>query len=220
MPVKPDHRSVDPAAIAMLKIADQNQIDNVLERLEKQQPQCGYGQLGTCCRICSQGPCRIDPLGEGLTQGVCGASAHSDHGRKVALLLKAVATGKNTDYQIVNEEKLQGIAAKLSIPADGLTTLELADKVADAALDCFGSQTEEPIQFAAAYMPKRLQKQLGKAKATLKAQQAPASASCPEASIGRLWIFCTAPTSAATSIRSPWWPRSCAAPWVTAGVAH
>jgi carbon-monoxide dehydrogenase catalytic subunit len=97
-----------------------------------------------------------------------GASAHSDHGRKVALLLKAVATGENTDYTIVNEEKLQGIAAKLGISADGLTTLELADQVADAALDCFGSQTEAPIQFAAAYMPQRLQEQLGKAEVALK----------------------------------------------------
>ncbi len=186
MPVKSDHRSVDPAAIAMLKIADQNDIDNIWERLEKQQPQCGYGQLGTCCRICTQGPCRIDPLGEGPTRGVCGATAdtmvarnlarmaavgsssHSDHGRKVALLLKAVATGENTDYQIDNVEKLQGVAAKLGISADGLTTLELADKVADAALDCFGSQTEAAIQFAAAYMPQRLQEQLGKAEVALK----------------------------------------------------
>ena len=186
MCVKSDHRSVDPAAIAMLKIADQNEFETAWERHEKQQPQCGYGQLGTCCRICTLGPCRIDPLGEGPTRGVCGAtadtmvarnlarmaavgsSAHSDHGRKVALLLKAVATGKNTDYTIVNEAKLQAIAATLGIDADGLETLELADKVADTALECFGSQTEEPIPFASAYMPERRQQQLQQVEGTLK----------------------------------------------------
>ncbi len=185
MVLKSDHRSADPAAIALLKIADQNDMDHIWQRLEKQQPQCGYGQLGTCCRICTQGPCRIDPLGEGPTQGVCGAtadtmvarnlarmaavgsSAHSDHGRKVALLLKAVASGTNRDYTLVNEPKLQAIAAKLGIEAEGLSSLQLADRVADAALDCFGSQTEEPVSFAAAYMPQRRQQQLKQVEATL-----------------------------------------------------
>jgi len=36
--------------------------------------QCGYGELGVCCRIC-HGPCRINPYGEEPTLGVCGADA-------------------------------------------------------------------------------------------------------------------------------------------------
>ncbi|MEZ4483194.1 MAG: hypothetical protein R2864_00905 [Syntrophotaleaceae bacterium] len=181
MPIKQDHRSVDPAAVAMLKIADENEFDTSWERLESSSPSVAMANSALAAESALRAPCRVDPLGEGPTQGVCGATAdtmvarnlarmaavgsasHSDHGRKVALLLKAVATGENTDYEITNEEKLQGVAAKLGISADGLTTLELADKVADAALDCFGSQTEAPIQFAAGYMPQRLKDKLGKA---------------------------------------------------------
>src|SRR5512145_746094 len=122
-----DRRSADPAAVEMLRIADREGHDTIWERYEKQQPQCSYGQLGTCCRICSMAPCRIDPFGEGPTHGVCGATAdtmvarnlarmaavgsssHSDHGRKVAQLLKAVAIGKNKDYRISDETKLLAV---------------------------------------------------------------------------------------------------------------
>jgi carbon-monoxide dehydrogenase catalytic subunit len=168
-----DKRSVDPAAVEMLRIADREGYATIWERYEKQQPQCSYGQLGTCCRICSMGPCRIDPFGEGPTHGVCGATAdtivarnlarmaavgsssHSDHGRKVALLLKAVADGSNTDYGISDPEKLLAVAARLDIPTSGRSLPEVAAEVANVALDCFGNQGEEPIVFMEKYMPKK-----------------------------------------------------------------
>ncbi|WP_243688320.1 anaerobic carbon-monoxide dehydrogenase catalytic subunit [Geotalea toluenoxydans] len=150
------------------------------ERYEKQQPQCSYGQLGTCCRICSMGPCRIDPFGDGPTHGVCGATAdtivarnlarmtavgsssHSDHGRKVALLLKAVADGSNTDYQISDEKKLLAVATRLHIPITGRSLPGVAADVAAVALDCFGNQGEEPLVFMEKYMPgKRFQRLKG-----------------------------------------------------------
>ncbi|MRR51937.1 MAG: anaerobic carbon-monoxide dehydrogenase catalytic subunit [Rhodocyclaceae bacterium] len=168
-----DRRSADPAAVEMLRIADREGHDTVWERHEKQQPQCSYGQLGTCCRICSMGPCRIDPFGEGPTRGVCGATAdtmvarnlarmaavgsssHSDHGRKVALLLKAVATGKNSDYRISDEGKLLAVAGRLGIDTQGRAVNDIASDVADAAINCFGKQDEEPLVFAEKYMPKK-----------------------------------------------------------------
>jgi len=166
-----DPRSVDPAAVEMLRIADREGYSNVWERHEKQQPQCSYGQLGTCCRICSMGPCRIDPFGDGPTRGVCGAdadaivarnlarmaavgsSSHSDHGRKVALLLRAVANGTNTDYHITDNDKLIAVATRLGIPTDGREQMEIAADVAHAAIDCFGNQEEEPLLFLKKYMP-------------------------------------------------------------------
>ncbi|ABQ24830.1 anaerobic carbon-monoxide dehydrogenase catalytic subunit [Geotalea uraniireducens] len=169
--IKDDHRSVDPAAVEMLRIADREGYSNVWERYEKQQPQCSYGQLGTCCRICSMGPCRIDPFGEGPTHGVCGATAdtivarnlarmaavgsssHSDHGRKVALLLRAVANGTNTDYHITDPDKLMAVAARLGIPTAGRQQMEIAADVAKVAIDCFGNQEEEPLVFLQKYMP-------------------------------------------------------------------
>ncbi|MDD2337687.1 MAG: anaerobic carbon-monoxide dehydrogenase catalytic subunit [Geobacteraceae bacterium] len=170
---KKDLRSADPAAVEMLQIADREGIETIWERHEKQQPQCSYGQLGTCCRICSMGPCRIDPFGEGPTRGVCGAtadtmvarnlarmaavgsSAHSDHGRKVAQLLKAVANGTNTDYQITDQEKLCAVAIRLGIETEERLLMDIAADVAEAAINCFGKQDEEPIIFAEKYMPKK-----------------------------------------------------------------
>jgi anaerobic carbon-monoxide dehydrogenase catalytic subunit len=170
---KKDLRSADPAAVEMLQIADREGIDTIWARHEKQQPQCSYGQLGTCCRICSMGPCRIDPFGEGPTRGVCGATAdtmvarnlarmaavgsssHSDHGRKVAQLLKAVANGTNTDYQITDSEKLCAVATRLGIETEERLLKDIAADVAEAAINCFGKQDEEPIIFAEKYMPKK-----------------------------------------------------------------
>ena len=184
---KHDHRSVDPAAVEMLAIADREQYATLWSRYEKQQPQCSYGQLGTCCRICSMGPCRIDPFGEGPRQGVCGASAdtivarnlarmaavgsssHSDHGRKAALLLKAVATGANTNYRLTDTEKLTAVATRLGIATQGRGFPEIASEVADAAINCFGKQDEEPILFLKQFMPpKRLQHLMKMEQALLK----------------------------------------------------
>lgn len=168
-----DPRSADPAAVEMLRVADRDGLDTIWQRLEKQQPQCSYGQLGTCCRICSMGPCRIDPFGDGPTRGVCGATAdtmvarnlarmaavgsssHSDHGRKVAQLLKAVANGSNSDYQITDTEKLCAVATRLGIETEQRPIKEIAADVAEAAINCFGKQDEEPILFAEKYLPKK-----------------------------------------------------------------
>jgi carbon-monoxide dehydrogenase catalytic subunit len=180
-----DARSLDPAAVEMLAIADRERYPTIWDRYEEQQPQCSYGQLGTCCRICVMGPCRIDPFGEGPARGVCGAdadtivarnlarmaavgsSSHSDHGRKAALLLKAVATGHNTDYRLTDTEKLLGVALRLGIETDGRSYPEIANDVADAAIGCFGKQDDEPIIFLQKYMPKKRYERLKKLEDTL-----------------------------------------------------
>jgi len=170
---KHDLRSADPAAVEMLAIADREQFDTLWTRFEKQQPQCSYGQLGTCCRICAMGPCRIDPFGDGPTKGVCGAdadtivarnlarmaavgaSSHSDHGRKAALLLKAVANGENHDYRITDTAKLLATATRFGIETEGRSDAAIAGELADAAINCFGKQDEEPIIFLKKFMPKK-----------------------------------------------------------------
>ena len=114
------------------------------ERYELQQPQCGFGLLGICCKNCSLGPCRIDPFGEGPQFGVCGAdadtiaarnflrmiavgvSAHSDHGRAVAETLIKVAKGQAPGYQIKDEYKLIKLAQEFGINvSDDRKTKEL-----------------------------------------------------------------------------------------------
>jgi len=102
----PKKRSFDKAAQQMLKHMSDAAIENAWDRFEQQQPQCGFGKLGICCRNCSMGPCRIDPFDQGPQAGVCGATAdtiatrnlvrmiaggaaaHSDHGRDIAHTFK------------------------------------------------------------------------------------------------------------------------------------
>ena len=41
-------------------------------RVEGQSTKCGFGLQGVCCRLCSNGPCRITPK---APRGICGATA-------------------------------------------------------------------------------------------------------------------------------------------------
>src|SRR4030042_3639735 len=111
-------KSIHKDALAMLEIAQREGIETVWDRLAKQEPQCGYCNLGTSCRICAMGPCRVDPFGDGPQKGVCGAdadiivarnlarmiaagaSAHSDHGRDILETLHRVGEGKTDVYTI------------------------------------------------------------------------------------------------------------------------
>ncbi len=73
----PEERSIDSAAQQMINRAQDDGIDLAWDRYEEMQPQCGFGQLGICCRICHMGPCRVDPFGGGPQEGVCGADANA-----------------------------------------------------------------------------------------------------------------------------------------------
>ena len=68
----------------MLDIAHRENIETVWDRLAKQEPQCGYCNLGTSCRICAMGPCRVDPFGDGPQKGVCGADSNIIVARNLA----------------------------------------------------------------------------------------------------------------------------------------
>ncbi|MFZ2089214.1 MAG: carbon monoxide dehydrogenase, partial [Desulfobaccales bacterium] len=52
--------SVDVATVEMLKKAQAEGIETIFDRAEKMKP-CPIGAEGACCRICSQGPCRVPP---------------------------------------------------------------------------------------------------------------------------------------------------------------
>ena len=108
----------DQATQIMIKHAAEQNIQTVWDRWDAQQPQCGFGTLGLCCRHCSMGPCRIDPFGNGPQAGACGATAdtiaarhlvrmiaagaaaHSDHGRDIAHTLLSIGHNPDGDYQI------------------------------------------------------------------------------------------------------------------------
>jgi carbon-monoxide dehydrogenase catalytic subunit len=69
-------RSIDPTVHQMLDRAEQLGLETVWDRYEKMLPECGFGELGVCCRNCNMGPCRISPFeDEGPQRAICGATA-------------------------------------------------------------------------------------------------------------------------------------------------
>jgi len=158
------NKSIDPATQEMLARMKELDIETVWDRLEAMQPQCGFGELGVCCRNCNQGPCRIDPFGEGPQLGICGATAdtivarnllrmtaagaaaHSDHGRDIAHTLLETGLGKTEGYEIKDEAKLMALAAEYGLKTEGLSKEEIAVEVARVAYAEFGAQ-EGPVHF-------------------------------------------------------------------------
>jgi carbon-monoxide dehydrogenase catalytic subunit len=128
------------------------------DRHEAMEPQCGFGQLGICCRICQMGPCRIDPFGDGPSEGICGAtadiiaarnlvrmiasgaSAHSDHGRDIAHTLLMASGDPNGDYQIKDATKLRALAKELGVATDGRELRQIAHDVAEIGFAQFSQQ--------------------------------------------------------------------------------
>jgi len=151
-------RGMDPASREMAQRAKGMGLEMVWDRYQAQQPQCGFGNLGLCCTVCNMGPCRIDPLGEGPTQGACGATAeiiaarnllrnaaagsacHSDHGRHMAHALKLVAEGRTKGYQIADAQKLARVAREFGIVVDGKPKEKIALELAEKMLAEFGRQ--------------------------------------------------------------------------------
>ncbi|MBE0478437.1 carbon monoxide dehydrogenase, partial [Candidatus Aerophobetes bacterium] len=155
------NRSFDRATRYMLERAENECVLTAWDRYEAMQPQCGFGSLGICCRICSMGPCRIDPFAEEEQTGICGASAdtivarnlarmiasgaaaHSDHGRDVADTLLLAAEGKTKDYQVKDEQKLKTLAKEYGIKVEGRKKEEIAKELAQKTLAEFGQQHGE-----------------------------------------------------------------------------
>jgi carbon-monoxide dehydrogenase catalytic subunit len=166
-------KHADRASREIFNKAQQEHIETIWDRYDQQQPQCGFGTLGLCCRNCSMGPCRIDPFGDGPQVGICGANAdtiaarnvarmiasgaaaHSDHGRDVAHTLLMVARDPNSDYTIKNEEKLKALAEVYEIDTKGKDNRKIAEEVALATLGEFGRQEGE-VKIAATAPPERV----------------------------------------------------------------
>ncbi len=175
-----DARTITEDGRLMLRKAEKDGLETVWDRYEAQLPQCGFCELGLSCRNCVMGPCRIDPFGEGPQKGVCGAdadiivarnlgrmiaagaAAHSDHGRDLLEILKAVGEGKAPGYKITSEEKLFSIAKALGIDVDSASVEEVAVRVANHLEEDFGTG-KRAISFVSRVPKKRLEvwKRLG-----------------------------------------------------------
>jgi len=163
----------DKASQEMMERATADGMETVWQRYEAVQPQCKFGKLGICCRICSMGPCRIS-LKEGKAPqvGACGANAdtiaarnvvrmiaagtaaHSDHGRSIAHTLLMAAADAEADYEIKDEDKLRAVAEVYNIETAGREPKEIAHDLGKAALEEFGRQEGE-MQMATTAPPAR-----------------------------------------------------------------
>jgi carbon-monoxide dehydrogenase catalytic subunit len=153
----------DNATKVMLERAAADHVDTIWDRYEAVQPQCKFGSMGVCCRICSMGPCRINLSGKDPQTGACGANvdtiaargiarmiaagtaAHSDHGREVVHTLQSAAAKPDFDYQIKDAMKLRSLAALYGVKIDGRKTHEIAAELAETALHEFGRQDGEMV---------------------------------------------------------------------------
>ena len=155
----PEEFSIDPAAQQMLIRADELGVSTAFSRADDMVP-CNIGSAGMCCKVCGMGPCRLTKDGQ---TGVCGATldtiqarnfiravaagaaAHSDHGRDMAFILKAVANDETEGYTIRDVAKLRTVAAMYNIPIEGRAPNEIANDLADLYIAQFGQQKGQAV---------------------------------------------------------------------------
>ncbi|MDR3595900.1 anaerobic carbon-monoxide dehydrogenase catalytic subunit [Clostridium sp.] len=76
------------------------EVETSHHRVINQNVKCGFGQQGVCCRLCSNGPCRVTPKSH---RGVCGANADTIVARN---FLRAVAAGAGCYLHIIENTAL------------------------------------------------------------------------------------------------------------------
>ncbi|QIB25889.1 anaerobic carbon-monoxide dehydrogenase catalytic subunit [Caloranaerobacter azorensis] len=99
------------------------EVETSFNRVQAQSIKCGFGQQGVCCRLCSNGPCRITPKSP---RGVCGATADTIVARN---FLRAVASGAACYLHVVETtaRNLKAVGEKKG-KIKGINTLnELAE---------------------------------------------------------------------------------------------
>ncbi len=169
----PQNKTADKAVECIMNEVSAKEVSTAWTRYQEMQPQCGFGDLGLCCRTCLMGPCQIHVYGGGPTKGICGATAytivarkivrmaaggcaaHSDHGRHITHVLKDVAEGKAPAYQVKDPAKLRWVADHVDIATDGKDDLQLAGEVADAMLEEFARQDGAPLRWTTGFLPEK-----------------------------------------------------------------
>lgn len=142
---------MEAATNSLLENAQKVGADTWQQRVKNQTPHCGFGESGTCCRICSMGPCRITKKSP---RGICGCdvhgivarnylrftaggtATHSDHGREIMHTLHE--TKPDGSYTIKDPEKLIRIAKEWGVETEGKDIYDLAHEMAEVGLMEYG----------------------------------------------------------------------------------
>ncbi len=141
--------------------AEEKGVDTYIQRMNKRPIEtCLFGTGGTCCRVCSMGPCMIIEAASD-TIGICGATAatvaarnfarmvaagsaaHIDHAMEVSLAFLATARGE-TDFEIKDMATLRTMAKMFDIELDGRDKNEIAVELGEKVIAEFG-RLEGPI---------------------------------------------------------------------------
>lgn len=157
----PEQKSYDSDIQQMIVKGQKDGVDVCFDRYEAMLPQCGFGELGICCRNCLQGPCRIDPFGNGAKRGICGATAdtivarnllrfsaggaatHCDHAYETIEMLLLATEGK-APYEIKDTDKLKAVAERVGVKTKGKSKEKIAHELALKAYDDYSAKRGNP----------------------------------------------------------------------------
>jgi len=131
-------------------------VETSFHRVNSQEVKCGFGLQGVCCRLCSNGPCRITPSSP---RGICGANADQIVARN---FLRAVSAGSGCYIHVVEgtarnlkntalaKGELKGLATLdrvcTMLDIDGTDPYDKAIKVADTILADLYKPVFEPME--------------------------------------------------------------------------
>ncbi|MFZ3173187.1 MAG: anaerobic carbon-monoxide dehydrogenase catalytic subunit [Carboxydocellales bacterium] len=169
MPGKEDVLALTPnrATKDIISRLDKLGVETFLDRFEAQQPQCGFGLRGLCCRMCQWGPCRIGPksprgicgkdlnsmvLGNILRALVAGMAGHARHAHECIMSIIAVADGK-INIPLKGESRVWELAEKFHLDTAGKEFLTVAKEVALVLLEDLNRMFDQPIKMLEAYAP-------------------------------------------------------------------
>jgi len=131
-------------------------VETAFHRVDAQEVKCGFGLQGVCCRLCSNGPCRITPKSP---RGICGANADQIVARN---FLRAVSAGSGCYIHVVEgtarnlkntalaKGELKGLATLdrvcTMLDINGTDPYDKAVKIADAILADLYKPVFEPME--------------------------------------------------------------------------
>lgn len=146
--------------------------ETYLDRFASQQPQCGFGLKGTCCRMCQWGPCRIS---EKSPRGICGRSqdeivisniiralvsglaAHGRHAHEVIYTIKGIVEGK-INLKLKGIDRIEEMADKLGLDTVKKSDYQLAGEIADILVEDIGRMDRKNIRLLEVFAPEERRK--------------------------------------------------------------